>query len=264
VRLTLRHALIPLVAFSGTLVAAQAPTSIPSFDIISIHPSDPNMTTEDLNFRQDEVEGKGLTLSFLIQSAYNIHDFQISGIPHSLEAAKYDILAKMDDRRADIDSRLANPRDSKEQQQLTRQRLRSLLATRFGLQMHTTMQRMPVLALVVAKGGSKLKPAVAQEDRYLRNQTFTHKMQTDAKGMTMAAFADDLGFLTHRIVQDRTALADSYDFTLTYTAPDDTNPDPATPSLYTALQEQLGLKLIPTTGPVMVYRIDHLTSPSPN
>lgn len=234
----------------------------PAFDVIAIHLSDPAMTTEDLNFRQGELEGKGVTLRFLIDTAYNVHDFQVVGIPHHLESVKYDILAKMDDRSADKNYGPKGDMAQQEDNQITCQRLQSLLATRFGLQLHKVLRKEPILALTVTKHGLQLHITTSPDGGYLRNQELVHKMQTEGQNVTMGEFATDLGHLTHHIVIDRTGLTSSYDFTVTFAPQDDK--DANAPSLFTALQEQLGLRLEPEKGPVEIYVVDHLSDPTSN
>jgi uncharacterized protein (TIGR03435 family) len=260
-----------VVFAAATFVVANAPAqdtisksnqAPPAFDVVAIHLSDPALTTEDLNFRQGEIEGRGVTLRFLIDTAYNVHDFQVVGIPKRLESIKYDILAKMDDRSRAESQNLQGGVTQQEDDEVTRQRLQSLLETRFGLRLHKVFRQEVILALIVAKHGSRLHITTEPHGGYLRNQELIHKMQTQGQNVTMAEFAKDLGYLTHYTVIDRTGLTGTYDFTLTFALQDDN--DSNAPMLYTALQEQLGLKLEHEKGPVESYVVDHLSAPTSN
>lgn len=135
--------------------------------------------------------------------------------------------------------------------------LQTLLADRFRLVLHRETKQLPVYELIVAKGGPKLKESA--EDA----STFLH---TDAKSITaakvaMPMFVKLLSQQMGRSVLDKTGLSENYDFKLEWT-PDEANGDG--PSIFTAIQEQLGLKLEPSKGPVEVLVIDHAEKPSEN
>jgi uncharacterized protein (TIGR03435 family) len=85
-----------------------------------------------------------------------------------------------------------------------------------------------------------------------------------AQGMTFENLVLNLPNITGRLVENRTGLTGVYDFTLHYSASDPPPPDSTEPSIYTALEEQLGLKLEPVKGPVKVLIIDHVERPSEN
>ena len=137
-------------------------------------------------------------------------------------------------------------------------RLQSLLADRFQLRVHKRTKEMPAYALVVAKGGSKLQPST-------NNTGFTsRKGLLTCKGISMDDLASMLSNMENRIILDQTKLTGSYAFTLEWAPDDATNPNADLPGLVTAIQEQLGLKLIPTKAPVQIWVIDHAEKPSEN
>jgi len=90
-------------------------------------------------------------------------------------------------------------------------------------------------------------------------------MELKARNITMASFASMLFSEVHRTVADKTALTGRYDLDMTWSPDDRSTPDPdAGPSIFTALQEQLGLKLRPAKGPVEILVVDHVEMPSAN
>jgi uncharacterized protein (TIGR03435 family) len=151
------------------------------------------------------------------------------------------------------------------------QMIRQLLADRFKLAVHPETRQLPVYALVVAQNGPKLQPA---KDPDAGTSLSSRRGQLTAKGVSSAQLAekftrslsDELG----RIVIDKTGLTGRYDLTLKWT-PDigpapllNGEPDTSAPSIFTAIQEQLGLKFESTKGPVPVLVVDHAELPSEN
>jgi uncharacterized protein (TIGR03435 family) len=170
--------------------------------------------------------------------------------------------------------------------------LRSLLADRFKLNLGHQTKELPVYALVVASGRAKLTPtASAPTDAANTNQPGQDRLpgilvspgRMTARAMPMSFFADVLGEepeLGGRLVLDETGIKGKYDFTLHWAA-EGSGPWPANaggtrqadivpagdssgPSIFTAIREQLGLKLEPTKGPVEILRIDNIERPSEN
>ena len=141
--------------------------------------------------------------------------------------------------------------------------MRSVLAERFGMRAHMETREMPAYALVVAKSGSKLKEP---SDTTWSNSQFggsTGEVKWRNSPLT------DLKFLlakeTGRPVVDQTGLTGKYDFTLEYTPADHAARDESGgPSIFTALEEQLGLKLVPAKQPVEVLVVDSLEQPTEN
>ena len=146
--------------------------------------------------------------------------------------------------------------------------LRAMLADRFKLEIHREMRDAPVYALVPARGGVKVPAAKAGE-----RTTYRTERRRDADGLTVdhliitngdaTYFALMLTQVTRKPVIDRTGLQGSYSFDLPY-APQDATGDSSGASLFTALQEQLGLRLEDTRAPVEVVVIDRAERPSEN
>jgi len=195
----------------------------------------------------------GAPLKFLIQYAYDLHGFQIEGAPSWMTSTRFDVLAKVV-----TPSTPAQSQDWEASQKLLRARLQSLLADRFKLSAHKGTMEMPVYALVVAKGGPKLEASNNNTGLSSRRGQFV------CSNSSMSDLASMLSGEMDRMVLDQTRLTGGYKFTLKWTPDDSPNPNPDLPELFTAIQEQLGLKLVPTKGPVEMLIIDHVEKPSKN
>jgi uncharacterized protein (TIGR03435 family) len=209
---------------------------------------------------------KGFTLQALVAAAYSLTPRAISGGPAWTDADRYDILASTP---GDIQPNL--------DEQMTM--LRKLLTDRFQLTFHREFKELPVFALTVAKGGPKLKESTAPPGAlpYLINTVYPEEkggvhILLPARNATISQFAAMMQrAIVDRPVIDRTGLSERYDFELEWT-PDDNqfggnlprSVEPTKPSLFVAIQEQLGLRLDATRGPVSALVIDHVERPSEN
>jgi uncharacterized protein (TIGR03435 family) len=140
--------------------------------------------------------------------------------------------------------------------------MQSLLVERFRLKFHRETRELTVGALVVDKGGPKLKIRTEEEGSAMNTSSGPNGWKAIATRTSMKLIASYVGNRLSRIVVDRTGLTESYDFTLEW-SPDDVA-DSAAPSLITALREQLGLRLEPQKAPVEVLVIDIIARPSDN
>jgi uncharacterized protein (TIGR03435 family) len=171
-----------------------------------------------------------------------LQPYQIAG-PRSLDEDYYDIVAKSEQPVSDSEQR---------------QMLQSMLAGRFGLTAHTEQKEVPCYELVVAKDGPKIR-AVMTDDALPPRYFPSASTAIRAQSISIKRLADLLTPKTDRPVLDGTGLSGAFDIDLKWTA--DTE---AGPSLYTAVQEQLGLKLQAVKSPVETLVIDHLTRPREN
>jgi uncharacterized protein (TIGR03435 family) len=208
----------------------------------------------------------GVTVRNLIQQGYGVRDFQIVGGPSWLGSERYDITAKPEG---------AATRDQ------VKLMIQALLADRFKLQFHRETKELPTYALVVAKGGPKFHESeVVPEgsDKPRGTRMSRERGRFSLQSAPVAALANQLGEALGRSVIDKTGLTGNYDFNLEWTpdegserrmmrAPGSESPaaaDAAGPSIFTALQDQLGLKLESTKGPVEILVIERLEKPSEN
>jgi uncharacterized protein (TIGR03435 family) len=208
----------------------------------------------------------GFTLQALVAAAYSLTPRAISGGAAWTDSDRYDILA----------STPGNIQPNQDEQMTM---LRKLLTDRFQLAFHRESKELPVFTITVAKGGSKLKPSAAPPGKlpelvnviYPEEKGGVH-VKLPARNATMAQFAEEMQrAVVDRAVVDQTGLSGSYDFDLEWT-PDDSqfggklprSAESTKPSLFVALQEQLGLRLDATRGPVLALVIDRVERPSEN
>jgi len=142
---------------------------------------------------------------------------------------------------------------------------KKLLAERFHLALHREMREMPIYAITVAKGGPHLKVAGANEEINTGNSGDGHQRTLRFTSMPMPEFAHTLDIYEDRPVVDHTGLSGRYDFTLSWTYDISVEGAPgAPPSLFTAIKEQLGLRMDAVKGQAEVFVIDHVERPSEN
>jgi bla regulator protein BlaR1 len=216
------------------LAQSQTDATAPlSFEVASVRPNKSGTNSSWWRDRPATVTTTNVSLKALIRTAYDVRAYQISG-PDWLNSARYDIAAK------------APGPATKDQ---IRQMLRTLLADRFGLTLHREEKVFPVYELVAAKNGPKLQ--AVQNDGY--NSMNSRKGTINGEKVSMARLAESLSGVVDRPVLDKTGLAGVFNFTLQW-SPDDTDG----PSIYTALNEQLGLKLISRKDPIEILVIDRV------
>jgi len=257
-----------------------------TFDVASVKPS---ATDDRRSMIQIQPGGSfrtsGSTLKMLLTFAYDVRDFQIIGGPGWITTDRFDIVAKPE-RSAGAENPPDDPRKMTEEQRKTvgdqmRERLRALLAERFQVVLHREAKEQSVYALVVAKGGPKLQPAQAKEPTGPRGPMMRMgRGELSGQGVELEMLTRTLSSQLGRTVIDRTGLTGNFDFKLTWT-PDPGQsagppgglppgadapppPDPNGPSVFTALQEQLGLRLESQKGPVEMLVIDRVEKPSEN
>lgn len=230
--------------FGILLVASLAFAQIPpEFEVATVKPSAPQsvgQTSKRMDWSSERLNFSYVSLKDVIGWAYRVEQYQISG-PDWLETARFDIAAKL----APGSSRLE-----------VAQMLQALLADRFKMTIHRETKERLVYALVVAKGGPKLKSS--DSDYGISTNSNRTRLHVTAKA-TMQRFAEFLSEQVARPVTDQTGLTGLYDFTVDWALDDVIAPpdSSAGPSVFTALQEQLGLKLDSAKGSVEIIVVDH-------
>ena len=189
-----------------------------------------------------------------IMSAYNVHTpDQIVGLPAWAGSEAFAIEAKMD---GDTVAALAKLQPQ-EQWQQRQKMLQALLADRFALKVHRTTKELPIYVLTVVDAG-KLKKSVSET-----GGSSTYSGKFTARGISIDSLAMNLSNTVGRTVVNQTGLAGTYDFTLEW-APEGADASDPRPSIFTALEEQMGLKLKPSKGPVDAIVVDAIKRPSQN
>jgi uncharacterized protein (TIGR03435 family) len=243
---------------------------IPQFDVISVKPSKDNATR--VQFTPDGMHGTSVTTEFLLFEGFGgLSQSQVIGEPSWSTADGFDIEAKV----AAVDL----PTLARMTFEQRRTMFQQILVDRFKLVAHHETRELPIYELIVGKNGSRLKedaaddPASATSRR--KGMMWGRGKVTATDGslsMLIAPLSRQLG----RIIVDKTGLTGRYDFTLEWTpegaaappaggAPSGSAaPEQSGPGIFTAVQEQLGLKLRSTKGPVDVIVIDHIEKPLAN
>jgi len=230
----------------------------PTFEVATIKPTDPRVTNDGIDLHGRHLIFENKSVEFLVTFAYGIQRQQVVGAPGWLSSDKYDV-----DGMPDVEGE-----PSLKQMQAM---VRKLLADRFQLVSHWDKKEMGVYAITVAKTGPKMTKSLGDPNG-LPNQSGGH----DANGrvdrysnVTMKEFALILNFFLDKPVVDQTGLGGRFDFVLKWT-PNDANvanvADPATasPGIFTAVQEELGLRLEAVRAPADVLAIDRVERPSEN
>jgi uncharacterized protein (TIGR03435 family) len=257
-------------AVSAKVANADTAAGSTAFEVASIKPNKSGGGRSSSGFNHGRFTATNAGIKTLLQyDAYGIPEGQIQGGPAWLSSDRFDIEAKVDDATAEKMGKLS--RD--ERNNLDRQLIQQLLADRFKLVVHWETQQLPVYALIVAKNGPKLEKAKDASSTGVSS----NNGKLTAKGVTMERLAQTLTSLTSRelgrFVIDKTGIEGRYDLALTWSPEDRSaamvnasadNAAPPGPSIFTALQEQLGLKLESTKGPVERLVIDHIEQPSEN
>ena len=231
-----------------------------SFDVVSIKRNAANDNRVRMSVQPGgRFTASGMTLRVLMGQAFGLRDFQIAGLPGWASANRYDIAAKcegMPDRLPPFG---------------LRPYLKALVEDRFQLNSHLEMKEMPAYALVVGKNGSKMKvsEAPAPEIRLGRGQL-------SGLGMPMDVLVNELSRQLGRKIIDKTGLKGSFEFNLEWTpelgqggagplgALPETKFETDGPSMFTAVQELLGLRLESTKGQVEVLVVDSVSRPTEN
>jgi uncharacterized protein (TIGR03435 family) len=262
-----------ICAFAVSIIAiffasAQTPPRprFEAFEVATIKPTDPNPTGRWIRMQSaNRFQAHNHAVRTLIAAAYDLNPQAISGGPPWVDSDHWDILAKTPGEvRPNLDEQMAM--------------LRRLLRERFQLAFHRESKEFSIYTLSVAKGGPKPKESTIKPDAtpegppplvFVLSPTGA---RLPARYATMAEFASVLQRSPlDRPVVDRTGLSGRYDFDLEF-APDEsvwggTVPRPEKsdlPGLFQAVQEQLGLRLEATKGPVEALIIKHIERPSEN
>jgi len=210
-----------------------------------------------------------MTLKSYIMAAYNMKTYQVTGGPNWIDDSTYDIVAKLE--MAELSKLPANLTPSQRamaEEERLHTALQGLLADRFQLKLHHDSKDMPAYALTVVKSGFKLKEASETTGCGTNSKGNGTSINFTATCVEMTKFASYLARVTKQPVSDETHLQGSYSFSLEY-VPDDlkttTSTDqPALPSLFTVLQQKLGLKLEQKKAPVDIIVVDSAERPSEN
>jgi len=251
------------------MIAASSLAAAQSFEAASVKPSPPGQRGySNPQPAHGFLTAKNVTLKQLILDAYQIQEFQLVGGPNWLDSARYDVTAK------------AATETSKQE---VYKMLQEVLADRFHLTIRRESRTLPMYDLVLGKNGPKIHASEAGTCPEVKDQTREHpcggfsirnRREVFGERVTMQQLADTMSLFVNRTVLDKTGLKGVFDVKLSWTpdegqrpgqeSPDAPTPDSNGPSIFTALQEQAGLKLESKKGPVEVLIIDRAEKATKN
>lgn len=263
--------------------AAAPPAPKYEFEVISIKPTQTRGTSFVSGFTADGYRANHDTILQVIVQAFGVPVYSITGAPRWFYEDSYDIEAKMDEATAEA-MKAMSPDQRKAAQ---RQMLQAMLADRLALKTHSETTDGSVYFLTTGKGGAKLQTADPAKALQLmgpdgggvsgviaRGRGSEGGRRYNATSVNMAYFVKFLTIELRKPVIDKTGSTGAYDFTLEFApeqspraAIDDPGalpPEPGAASIFTAIQQQLGLKLEAGRGPVQTFVIDHVERPSGN
>jgi bla regulator protein blaR1 len=258
---------IALMAAVGLGQSQDADSSFrPAFEVASIKP-DPGPIIRVGKPPGGGLVARGIFIRFLIALAYDVKEFQILDGPSWISHEQYLIEAKPGDNPKGPILSVYLSKQQKEDDEW-RLRIQSLLADRFHLRIHRETREQPVYSLVVGKNGPKFKESRFSESDFRKGALpglTMHPYELIGNSVEIRLLADEISRRLSRNVMDHTGLNGEYDFDLRW-VPDAADGDsvPDGPSIFTAVQEQLGLKLESGKAPVDAIVIDHIEKPSPN
>jgi uncharacterized protein (TIGR03435 family) len=236
--------LIGTAVLAAAAAFAQAPETRPSFVVASVKPNTSGSSSSSSHGSKGQIVMDNQSLKRLMERAYNVKAFQVIG-PGWMESDRFDLVAKY-------------PPDATEEQKTAM--LRNLLEERFKLAVHRETKERQGYALVVAKGGFKLKPVEPGPSGTDTNSNGRVATVT-ATRHTMAQVADFVARRLSETVVDRTDIAGAYDYKFSFTI-DDQSVDgvepTGVPALPAALLDNLGLRLQAQKVPVEFILVDHV------
>lgn len=259
-------AIIMLFSASGNReVYAQQPSppstssGPPSYDVATIRPNTTASGNTSVNTRRTTLQATNVTLRDLLQDAFSVRRSMIFGLPGWAENTRYDINAKV------LDADPAQLKDLTPEQR--RHMVRTLFEDRFNLKWHYETRILQDYELVLMKGGPKFQQSAPGSQH---SGSSMHNYDLTVTSQPLSTLTDILSQVLNRPVVDQTGLTGNYDFHIKWTpdqvaaSADAGQGSDAPPPLFTALQEQLGLKLQAGKDPIQVLIVDSISMPTAN
>jgi len=240
-------------ATGETKEALMARSVDPGWEVATVRPSDPDEKEQSFAVRGRHVMIKRQTVETMLMVGYGLQKTQIANAPDWVKSQSFDVDGVPD----------AEGQPSVQQFQSM---VRKLLVERFGLKMHTEQREMAAYALTIAKGGEKLTPTKSDPNALPNQEVHGGDAGRQLKftNVSMDDFALMMLYEVDKPLVNRTGLKGRYDFSVTFTKDESRVPagSNSAPGLFTAMQEQLGLKLEAVKAPVDVLVIDEVQRPS--
>jgi uncharacterized protein (TIGR03435 family) len=255
------------------------------FEVVSIRPDDPDGHQMRIMFMNGTFIANGVTMKRLACLAYGIQDFQMDGGPSWFSSERFAVEAKTDSQVGDELSKLTDD----ERMLVARQMVQAVLADRLNLKLRQDSKEMTILGMVVEKNGPKLHEARAGDTypnglKERDGQGHAGMMRFSgghltAQGIKLDNLASFLSGQLNQIVQNKSGLVGNYDFTLEWSpdadrpggprqaggeAPSSPSEENAGTSIFTAIKEQLGLRLEHQKSAIPVYVVENVEKPTEN
>ena len=253
---------------AGPVAPVGAAAALPVFDVVSVKPNRSGGGGMSVSMTDDERIFTNVSLSLLIYNGYGMRPALVYALPEWGKTEHWDVTMKVSGPEAAVMRKLDNQQSQAMQA--------AVLEDRFKLKVHRETRELPVYDLVVAKGGLRMKASpvvpVLPGQEYDPAKPGGGIMEGGmrmgngmivATYMPVASLIESLSSAVDRAVVNRTGLLGKYDLTLKYSPEGAPETDDA-PSIFTALEEQLGLKLVPAKGPMTVLVVDHAERPAEN
>ncbi|HEU0123028.1 MAG TPA: M56 family metallopeptidase [Bryobacteraceae bacterium] len=225
------------------------------FEVASIRPSQAGGRGTHININNSQFTTRNTPLLTLIQYAYGMQDYQLAGVPDWAKERRFDITAKFDTAEDLSDTAREGSRNER-----IRARVRNLLAERFQLVLREGKKDLPVYKLVEDRNGHKLKAAAeGGGSMNVSQNNGSGTLQSD--GFLLPGLAVTLSGILGRPVRDETGIGGRFSAELRWMGDDAAAQGP---TIFTALREQLGLRLESGKGPVVTYAIERAALPSEN
>lgn len=227
----------------------------PDWEVATVRPSDPNDNGhQHISLRGRHVMLLDHTVDDILLIGFGVQKGQLVGEPDWAKTERWNV-----DGVPDV--------EGEPSMRQLQEMMQKILVERFGLKLHHEQREMPVFALTVAKGGPKMTPNLSDPTGWFDQQnSIGNGRDVEAlKNASMTDLAHILQFRVDRPVVDQTGLKGRYDLKLQWSTDEaQTTQTDALPGLFTALTEQIGLKLEPVKAPADVLVIDQVQKPSPN
>ncbi|WP_263417172.1 TIGR03435 family protein [Terriglobus albidus] len=266
--------LTSMVVLAASLCSAQTqqPIANAKFEVVVIKPTEPGAMGYSLNFGEGKMKVHNMPIKNLIKFAYDLKsDSQLLNAPSWVNTDPYEIDAKEEEAESAALQKMAMEGRNETMRELVRQ----MLVERFHLETTPQTVEVPIYALVVAKGGAKVTPTPPPAPGEQRNRGWRGHGPGEAEGSSItmdlvARVISNMPEADGRVVVDKTNMPGQYDWKLHWApqsnsaAGTSTPASEAGPTLFTALQEQLGLKLESQKGTVPAIAINHIERPTEN
>jgi len=268
-----------VLVFGVLALGVPGSAQAPAFDAVSIKVNKSGEQGARFGGRPGGIEVRNNTLRNIVRNVWNLNNLQIVGGPDWFNEDRFDILA----------TAAGNPTPPQMMEMA-----KTMLADRFKLKVHTETRQLPIYALVLARQDGRLGPRMRLSTldcgappagapggppagavpspappppldgvEIPRCGTRSGPGQITSGGVLLEAFTRNMASMAGRIIVDKTGLSGRFDFSLSF-AMDPASTAPDVPSVFAAIQEQLGLKLEAQTGPVEVFVIDSAARPTEN